>query len=174
MLSALDRNVNIILVTACRNQLNPQCSWRQGIKTGLCNQGCHFLLCLYKNSCKKTLKNPHCWYVNNTLVIFHIIFCFCNRQLLKNTFFSSERYKGCLITVSESNFKRLEISSFILLVLAYFSFLYYNTKLLFICHTSPRPAPEDSCIILCSVKFIRKMWFVCLCLPNPWQKLYGI
>lgn len=33
--------------------------------------------------CKKTL-----------VVMFHIIFCSCNRQLLKNPFFFSERYKG--------------------------------------------------------------------------------
>jgi len=51
--------VNVILVTVCRNQVNPQCSWRQSVKTDLCNQGCHFVLCL-KNI---YAKNPLCWYV---------------------------------------------------------------------------------------------------------------
>lgn len=39
-------------LTACRSQLNKNCSWRQGVTNRLTNQECCYVLYLFKNNAK--------------------------------------------------------------------------------------------------------------------------
>lgn len=130
----------------------------------------------FVSSCKNSL----CWYVKNMLVvIFHIIFCSCNRQLFKNHFFSSKIYKGCLSYYS-FKIKLQDVRNLIIYFssasLLFIPILKWKTFMnvahfFFFFSSLPRGLLHHS--VFCE---IHKEKVICLfaLASHPWQKLYGI